>query len=284
MPRFNRPRPNSGDGYHVLETSPALRLALACGTSGIDAFRRDPAFKAPGIYLSITRTGYVGCAEVSVTARTARLIDGSDAILALVGGDRLLDEDDAHALERIAFQAFDAAGMPLRNHIYPEGAPVGPTRYAALQLMWAETVRPLLEAAPALACPWTGPDYLVPPEEADEVEPLHTRWRGATGEADATLRTCGSGSGYVVEAGSRLRLDPIPSAPGLCQVMREELAYMGAIVREPWCWRLTRDLHLPTLAACARAVFTSGSSAVWRVERGLDAVAFEPAFSIDSER
>lgn len=283
MPRLIRPRPGAGDGYHLLKTGSALRLALACGTSGIETFRRDPAFRVPGIYLAMTRTGYVGCAEVSVTARSSRTSDGSDAILALVGGDEPLDEDDAHALERIAFQAFQQAGMPLRNHSYPEGAPVGPTRYAALQRLWAETVPSLLEVAPALACPWTGPDYLVPPEKADEVEPLHARWRGATGQAEATLRTCGSGSGYVVEAGSRLRLDPINSAPGLCQVMREELAFMGAIIREATCWRLTRDLHLPTLAACASVVFTSSGSAVWRVERSPDTFAFEPTFVLNTE-
>lgn len=267
-----------GVGYHVREISPSLHLVLAYGAEGIEAFQRDPLLAAPGVYVSITRTAYLGCAESSVSARAARLAPASDALLALVGGAGRFQDGDAHALERIAFQALDAAGVPLRNRHYPEGAPVGLSRYVALQRAWAETTGPLRELAPRLACPWTGPDYLLPPPGEDEAEPLPTRWRGALGAAQASLRSVGGA--YVVEAGSRLRLEPIASAPGLCQTMRDELAFTGVIVREPQCWWLTRDVYLPTLAACSRFVFTGGGSGYWRVANGPDVVAYEPDFQV----
>lgn len=269
--------PRAGCGFHVLPTTPALRLVLAYGTAAIEALLRNPAADAPGIYLSIRHTGYLGCSETSISGRAARLASASDVILAVVGGENRLLEGDAHALERIAFQALDYAGVPLRNRNHPEGAPVGLQRYAHLQRVWAETMSALREVAPSLACPWLGPDYLLAPADADEVEPLPTRWRGRMGEARATLRGCGTG--YVVEAGSRIRLDPIASAPGLCRTMREELAFSGALVREPHCWLLTRDVHLPTLAACSRFVFTGGGSAYWHVDEGADAILVEPYFN-----
>gem|GEM_PF-1288876 len=268
--------PSPWDGYNVLETPSEIRLVLACGVTGIGCFRRDRQLDAPGIYFAITRSGYVGRADVSVSARTGRMTTGGgmpDALLALVGGNKRFREGDARALERVAFQAYDQAGVPLRNGVYPEGEAVGHVRYAELQKFWAETLPALREVAPALACPWVGPDYLVPPE--DEVEPLPTRWRGAMGAASASLRS--TGSGYAVEAGSRLRLEPIPSAPGLCEVMREELAFAGVLVREHCCWRLTRDVYLPTLAACSKFVFTSSSNSYWRVVQDIDR-PFEPGF------
>lgn len=273
----------AGNGYHVLQTGPALHLVLARGDDGLEAFSRDPALDSAGVYVAISRTGYVGCSKSSVSSRTfRRILEGSmpDALLAIVGGAKPLLDREARALERIVFQSYDNAGLPLRNRAYPEGAPVGHERYSELQGYWAEAVAALRTVAPTLACGWTGPDYLVPP--VDTGEPLPTRWHGVMGEADATL--CSSGSGYVVEAGSRIRLEPIPSAPALCQTMREELAFAGVLVREPFCLRLTRDVYLPTLAACSRFVFTGGGSAYWRVDDCAEDVLFEPAFTPDYRR
>lgn len=275
----------AGNGFHVLQTTPALRLVLACGAAGIEAFSHDPNLDFPGVYVSVGRTGYVGSTKTSVSGRTRRFTaDGStpDALLAVVGGANTLRGCEARALERIVFQSYDQSGLPLRNRAYPEGAPVGHHRYVELHRMWAEAVAALRDVAPSLARAWTGPDYLVAPEDQDVMEPLPTRWHGAMGEAEATLRSCGTG--YVVEAGSRLRLEPIPSAPALCQTMREELAFAGVLVREPFCWRLTRDVYLPTLAACSRFVFTGSGSAYWGIDEGADAVVFEPAFEPDYRR
>ena len=270
------------EGFHVLAQSPTLRLVLATGVAGMQAFSRDDHLDAPGVYVALSATAYVGCSTRSVSARTQRLTVGGgtpDALLALVGGRERFDEDDARALERISFQAYERAGVPLRNQAYPEGAPVGHQRYAELQGAWAEAVAALREAAPALALPWRGPDYLSPPPGIREAEEalFATRWRGRMGDASATLRSCGAG--YVVEAGSSLRLEPVASAAGLCQTLREELAFMGALVREPRAWRLTRDLYMPSLSACARVVFTTRSGGYWQAVDEEERLRFEPAFA-----
>lgn len=283
MPNSTRPRSATlVEGYHVLAESSSLRLVLACGVPGMHAFSRDDHLDAPGVYVALSASAYVGCSTRSVSARTQRLTVGGstpDALLALVGGREPLDENDARALERIAFQAYERGGVPLRNLAYPDGAPVGHARYAELQGIWAEAVAALREGAPALALPWQGPDYLSPPLQIREAEEalFATRWRGRMVDATATLRSCGIG--YVVEAGSTLRLEPVTSAPGLCQTLREELAFMGVLVREPRVWRLTRDLHMPTLSACARVVFTSRSSGYWQVVDDEESGRFEPAFT-----
>lgn len=268
-----------GDGYHVLSAGTGLYLVLACGPSGLETFCRDQRLDQPGIYVSLAETAYCGCGTISVARRARRLAVGGsagDGLLALVGGEAPFSEGDARVLERVAFQAYLEAGLPLRNVAYPEGRPVGLPRYAGLQRIWAQTVAALREVAPVLARPWQGPEYVSPhPDDGGEdVDP--TRWRGKKGATDATIRTCGTG--YVLEAGSTIQLDPIESAPWLCWSVREELAFMGVLIREPNCWRLTRDLYLRTRAACSRVAFTSTTTSYWQVVDGNDDLPFTPTF------
>lgn len=267
---IHHPRARRDGGLHILATTPALSLALARGADAIDALCGLPQLDAPGVYVALDDGGaYCGGSSLSVARRVARFTTGGagaapDALIAVVGGAAPLSDVDARALERIVHQALGHAGLRLRNRVTPEGAPVGHARYAALQGVWAECLAALRDVAPALAHPWRGPDYLTPPPDAGEdPDPYRTRWRATMRGVTASLRSCANG--YVLEAGGQLRLTPIPSAPALCWTMREELAFCGAIVREPDRWRLTRDLWLPTLSACARVAFTSGVAQCWRV-------------------
>lgn len=234
--------------------------------SGFAQLNQHSELNCPGIYIAVSPDDavYVGVAG-NLLARTNRFTatPTPPAMLVFIAGNTApLTQESALVIERIAFQAFRSAGLKMFNRYEPLGSPVDLHEYASLQADWAAMISAIAPILPGLACPWldSGHTRLPPsdPTDAYHEERLVAEKRGVRATVKRTSR------GYVIEAGSRVRAEPIRSAGILCRMMRVEARYAGLLVPDGEYLRLTRPVLRRTLCSCSRFVFTSGETDIWQ--------------------
>ena len=234
--------------------------------SGFAQLNQHPELNSPGIYIAVSPDDavYVGVAG-NLLARTNRFTATPTPpamLLYIAGNSAPLPQESALVIERIVYQAFRSAGLKMFNRYEPLGSPVSLGEYAELQASWAAMISALAPIVPGLACPWLDPGHtrMPPPEPADAYheERLVAEKRGVRATVKRTSR------GYVIQAGSRIRAEPIRSAGKLCIMMRIEAKYAGLLVRDGDHLRLTRPMLRRTLCSCSRFVFTTGETDIWQ--------------------
>ncbi|MCC5978811.1 MAG: hypothetical protein JJU21_12170 [Salinarimonas sp.] len=234
--------------------------------SGFTQLDQQHQLKCPGIYIAVSPEGgiYVGVAA-NLLARTNRFTatPTPPAMLVFITGNTaLLPQESALVIERIVFQAFRTAGLKMFNRYEPLGAPLALDEYASLQGDWAAMISALAPIVPGLACPWLDPGHtrMPPPETTDAYheERLVAQKRGIRAVVKRISR------GYVIQAGSRVRAEPIRSAGNLCMMMRIEARYAGLLVPDGEHLRLTRPVFRRTLCSCSRFVYTTGETSIWQ--------------------
>ena len=234
--------------------------------SGFAQLNQHPELNCPGIYIAVSPDDavYVGVAG-NLLARTNRFTATPTPpamLLYIAGNSAPLPQESALVIERIVYQAFRSAGLKMFNRYEPLGSPVDLDEYSSLQGDWAAMISALAPIVPGLACPWLDPGHtrLPPPEPTDAYheERLVAEKRGIRAAVKRTSR------GYVIQAGSRVRGEPIRSAGNLCRVMRIEARYAGSLVPDGDHLRLTRPMLRRTLCSCSRFVFTTGETDIWQ--------------------
>ncbi|MCH8490384.1 MAG: hypothetical protein LAT81_10715, partial [Oceanicaulis sp.] len=234
--------------------------------SGFTQLDQQHQLKCPGIYIAVSPEGgiYVGVAA-NLLARTNRFTatPTPPAMLVFIAGNTApLPQESALVIERIVFQAFRTAGLKMFNRYEPLGAPLALDEYASLQGDWAAMISALAPIVPGLACPWLDPGHtrMPPPETTDAYheERLVAQKRGIRAVVKRISR------GYVIQAGSRVRAEPIRSAGNLCMMMRIEARYAGLLVPDGEHMRLKRPVFRRTLCSCSRFVYTTGETSIWQ--------------------
>ena len=234
--------------------------------SGFTQLDQQHQLKCPGIYIAVSPEGeiYVGVGA-NLLARTNRFTATPTRpamLLYITGNTTPLPQESALVIERIVFQAFRSAGLKMFNRYEPAGSPIALGEYAELQADWAAMISALAPIVPGLACPWLDPGHtrMPPPEPTDAYheERLVAEKRGVRAVVKRTSR------GYVIQAGSRVKAEPIRSAGKLCSMMRIEARYAGLLVPDGEHLRLTRPVFRRTLCSCSRFVFTTGETVIWQ--------------------
>ena len=252
--------------FLAIPSDNAKLVATIVQGSGFKQLDQHPELKCPGIYIAVSPDDavYVGVAG-NLLARTNRFttMPTSPAMLVFIAGNSApLTQESALVIERIVFQAFRSAGLKIFNRYEPVGSAVDLDEYASLQGDWAAMISALAPILPGLACPWMDPGHtrMPPPDPTDAYheERLVAEKRGIRATVKRTSR------GYVIQAGSRVRGEPIRSAGNLCRVMRIEARYEGSLVPDGHHLRLTRPMLRRTLCSCSRFVFTTGETDIWQ--------------------
>jgi hypothetical protein len=230
------------------------------------AFAANKFFSQPGFYVATNNAGktYVGYGG-DLRHRTLRYTTGLTQparLICIVGQSRPLSPEEAAALERMIAQVLWPYANLDKNDDYPLGGRVDLGTYSSLHAAWSSVALNFRECAPELARPWLGPDYAhLPAPNLDLTRYGGRRIAKRKNICASVIPTTG---GYIIEAGSLIRLEPRDRKHLLSYTHRLESLFAGLLVREHDALRLIRPIFRETLASCSRFVFDTSDTAAWQ--------------------
>jgi len=229
------------------------------------AFAANRFFSQPGAYVATNQAGksYVGYSQ-DIRYRTQTYTTGLTQparLICILGQNRPLSVEEAASLERIIAQVLWPYANLDKNFGYPLGGRVDLGTYSSLHAAWSSVALNFRECAPELARPWLGPDYAhLPAPNLDLTRYGGRRIAKRKNICASVIPTTG---GYIIEAGSLIRLEPRSRKHLLGYTHRLESLFAGLLVQEHDALRLIRPIFRDTLASCSRFVFDTSDTAAW---------------------
>lgn len=274
-PDLPRPVPSGSDGGHgsSLESLPVslLKPSIVVG-SGTDrcAFAQEPELQRPAVYgLLSAMGGYYGRSKQG-NLRVAwgrQRIEDIETIFVITDANNTLTAEDAKVCERILWSRAAAFGDRAVVNDVPDGAPVDPERYAALELFMAEACLALRQAGilftrgttrNLIAGPRSEPDRLGtlrPFNDPPEGEIFEMQFAGGL----VALAARQPDNRWLLLRGSDVRVDTVPSANASASYLRASWSYAGLLETAADGNSLVVKRDLVFDSASATAQFCTGS-------------------------
>jgi hypothetical protein len=263
--------PSGAGELHVLPVSRAQPEIFFANWTDRALFRKEPILRQHGIYLSLyankAYSGWSSCLVERLVSSNHLLQHGfPDLIIAAVDRNNLLTPKQTRLAERLLARAVQKNGvLELANPALPYGSLVEPAAYAQADRFVREIVASVQAAGLAFVeikrneanqASETEP-VLNPPDEA----PKHYSLHACRVHATAQVRS----NRWVVQTGSQIRNELLPSAGSGVAQQRQELLLDGGLISNGGHLLLTRDVVFETGSSAARFVVGTGYSAkIWR--------------------
>ena len=266
------PTPPSGGGklHRLPVTRPQPEVFFANWTDR-GVFREEEALRQHGIYLALyadkAYSGWSGCLVDRLVSSNHLLQHGfPDLVIAAVDRNNLLNETQTRVAERLLARAVQKDGvLELANPSLPSGGHVDPAAYAQADRF----VREVVGIVRAAGLAFTGAKR-VPANNIPESGPISTVLEAGT--KHFSLHACGVhataqvlSDKWVVQTGSQVRNELLPSAGSGVAQQRQELLHDGGLMPNGRHLLLTRDVAFGTASSAARFVVGTGHGAkIWR--------------------
>jgi hypothetical protein len=234
-------------------------------------FREEQALRQHGIYLALyagkAYSGWSNCLVDRLVNSNHLLQHGfPDLIIATVDRNNLLTAMQTRAAERLLARAVQKDGvLELANPSLPSGGHVDPAAYAQADRFVREVVGTIRAAGLAFAGTERNPPIkildAVPVANAPDEGPKHFSLYACGVHATAQVMS----DKWVVQTGSQVRHELLPSAGNGVAQQRQELLHDGGLMPNGGHLLLTRDVPFETASSAARFVVGTGYGAkIWR--------------------
>ncbi|WP_108462805.1 DUF4357 domain-containing protein [Devosia naphthalenivorans] len=263
--------PSDGGTLHRLPVSRSQPEVFFANWTDRGVFRQEPALRQHGIYLALyahkAYSGWSGCLVDRLVNSNHLLRHGfPDLVIAAVDRNNLLNETQTRVAERQLARAVQKDGvLELANPSLPSGGHVDPAAFVQADRFVREVVGTVRTAGLA----FTGPKR-VPASKIPEAGPVSTPLEAGT--KHFSLHACGvhataqvQSDKWVVQTGSQVRNELLPSAGSGVAQQRQELLHDGSLMPNGSHLLLTRDVAFGTASSAARFVVGTGYNAkIWR--------------------